>query len=50
MQRYADSPEAMAVLLAQSNLMAIAKAISTQLKKASLYLQFPGRCPFCPGQ
>lgn len=50
MQRYAGSPEAMTVLLAQSNLMAIAKAISTQLKKASLYLQFSGRCPFCPGQ
>lgn len=50
MQRYADSPEAMTVLLAQSNLRAIAKAISTQLKKASLYLQFPGKCPFCPGQ
>ena len=50
MQRYADSPEARTVLLAQSNLMAIAKAISTQLKKASLYLQFPGRCSFCPGQ
>jgi len=48
MRRYANSPEAKAVLIAQSNLKEKSETISGQLKKASLYLQYPGICPFCP--
>ena len=49
MQKYATSPEAMAILALRENLSTTARAISAQLKQASLRLQFPGRCPFCPG-
>jgi len=49
MQKYAISPEAMAILALRENLSTTLRAISAQLKQASLHPQFPGRCPFCPG-
>lgn len=48
MQKYARSPDTVAVLGLREKLESRSKAISAQLEKASLHHQFPGRCPFCP--
>jgi hypothetical protein len=50
MRRYANSAGVKTALIEQSNLKEISETISAQLKKAGLYLQYPGICPFCPGQ
>ena len=50
MQEFARSPDAMAVLLLREELESMSKAVSTQLEKAGLHHEFPGRCPFCPRQ
>lgn len=48
MQKYAGSPDAMAVRKLRQELELTSKATSSQLEKASLHHYFPGRCPFCP--
>jgi len=49
MRKYAISPDTMAILELREKLESTCKTISTQLKRASLHPQFPGRCQFCPG-